>query len=350
MFDFSNAIIKGVALHLVGNKGREEGTKAGRKLLPLIENEQVLDQLKGFFMDSFKMDEYHHFEHETDLMMNEAFAYCGYIFDEEDDLHIQSLNILEHLYNQSTHPSIQGGELYVVLFDEIIADDELVRGIGIFKTEHKDQFLKMRLDEETGFHLELEQGTLLKKLEKGVLVLDTYRDEGFRVLCVDMKGSDARYWKDEFLKITVLKGNSFHTKNYLAMCKDFVKEVVAKDTEKHEQNLILNKSVEYFDKHEQFDFEEFKQEVIKDEVQSQKFETYAKAYKEDMGLADANSFFIEPKAVKQMKSKMKPNLKLDTKIEIKMSGTADECEPYIERGYDEERDMSYYKVYFRKEL
>lgn len=54
--------------------------------------------------------------------------------------------------------------------------------------------------------------------------------------------------------------------------------------------------------------------------------------------------------VKKQKKRIKTDIKLDTNIQIKLDIDApDAAEEYLEKGYDEERKMQYYKVYFNEE-
>ena len=354
MIDFQEIKIDGVALHLVGNKGREEGTRAARELLNFNgENDKFM--LLDYFLSSLKLEEFYKLGHDTDLNMNEVFAYCSYIFESPEELYTQSVNILQHLYDKSSHPNVKSGELYVAFFRDVLVDDELVDAVGIFKSEKKDTFLKLQAEDGGDFHLQFEQGSNMNKLDKGCLILNTYRDEGFRVLCVDLRGSEAQYWKDEFLMLTQLQDDSFHTKHYMTMVKEFVQDVVAKDTDRKEQVKLINKVVDYFDKHEQFDYNEFKETAFGgDEEKSKKFDTYKKTYKETEGLfetAEDDGFFIAPTAVKKMKKSFKNLIKLDTQIEIKLNTGSDEVtDEFVERGFDDEKQMFYYKVFFNQEM
>lgn len=346
MFDFSEIKIEGLALHLVGNKAREEGFKTARELLT-FDHEDDRFLLLDYFLSSFKMEETYRFDHESSLEMNEVFMYCSYIFDDPAALYEQSVNILKQLYEKSGHPNVKGGELYVAFFRDVLVEDELVEAVGIFKSERKDTFVQLQAEDDQ-FHLGFYQGTNLSKLDKGALILNAYKEEGYRVLCVDLKSADARYWRDEFLMLTQIQDNAFHTKNYLSICKDFVEEIYAKEATKKEQVDFVNKSLEYFNTHESFDFNEFKTEVTGgDEAKAQRFDTYVKTYREEAGLEAEDQFFIAPKAVKQMKRKLNNIIKLDTQVEIRLAGTGGE--EFVERGYDEERNMHFYKVFFNQE-
>ena len=53
---------------------------------------------------------------------------------------------------------------------------------------------------------------------------------------------------------------------------------------------------------------------------------------------------------KQEKKKIKNIIELDTNIQIKMNFTdANSSDKFLERGYDAEKDMYFYKVYFNRE-
>ena len=345
---FSEVVIEEVALHLVGNKSREEGFKAGKESLK-FENEDDKYSLMDYFLSSFKLDEFYRFNHDTSLDMNEVYTYCGYIFSNIDDFHPQSVNILSHLYEKSGHPNIQGGELYVAFFRNILLEDELVDAIGIFKSERKDKFLKLDTNGED-FKITFDSGTNTDKLDKGCLILNTYGDEGYRVLCVDMKSAEARYWKDEFLMVTQLQDGAFHTKTFLTLCKDYCQEVYAKETDRKEQVNFLNKSMEYFKKKEEFDYNEFKEEVFEEPAKAENFDNYARTYRDDFTPeTNADKFFISPPAVKKMKAKLKNLIKLDTQIEIKLNATAEASDEFVERGFDNDKKMYFYKIFFNQE-
>ena len=54
--------------------------------------------------------------------------------------------------------------------------------------------------------------------------------------------------------------------------------------------------------------------------------------------------------MKRKKNKIKTEIKLDTHIQIKLDLDApDTAAEYLEMGYDEEKKMKYYKVYFNEE-
>ena len=54
--------------------------------------------------------------------------------------------------------------------------------------------------------------------------------------------------------------------------------------------------------------------------------------------------------LKKQKQKIKTEIKLDTNIQIKLDIDApDAAAEYLEQGYDEERKMKFYKVFYNEE-
>ncbi len=63
-----------------------------------------------------------------------------------------------------------------------------------------------------------------------------------------------------------------------------------------------------------------------------------------------NHFDVAENVVKKAKRKLKSEIKLDTNIQIKLDIDApDAASEYLERGYDDEKKMYYYKVFFNEE-
>ena len=366
---FIEAQLDDLVLHKVGNKSREQGIKIAKSLLQL--DEEAKATLKHYFLSSFQTETFYQFHHDNDLMMNEVYAYANYIFENKEDFYEQSISILRHLYEQSTHNKVQEGELYIAYFRDCIFDDELVDAIGIFKTETKDKFLKlsaqveMQADGAEGdyaeWKLSFDEGTNLARLDKGCLILKANDESGFRVLTVDLKSSEARYWLEDFLHVVQVQDDAFLTKNSLDLCKDFGKKVLAKE-DKEKQVSFVNKSLEYFETKEEFDYNEFVQDVFDGEEEMiEKFQEHKKSFNKKQGIAVKDSydeasfededlnFFIAPNAVKKAKKSFKNSILLDTEMEIKIQSAQVQENGFLEKGYDEERQMYYYKVYFNEE-
>ena len=73
------------------------------------------------------------------------------------------------------------------------------------------------------------------------------------------KSSEAIYWKDDFLKVKACNDAYHHTHDYLNLAKNFVTTRLNEDFDmsKADQANYLNRSVDYFKKHDQFEEIEF---------------------------------------------------------------------------------------------
>ena len=354
VFDFSNVNLENLIIHQVGNKLRDEGFFVSPTVCEMKDGD-VEELLLKYFLSSFKEDVFYKFSHETDIHLNELYMYISSIFVDRDSFYTQSINILKHLYEKSSHPQIKGGEFYMVYFTDCKVNEQKVDAIGIFKTERKETYLKItRYANE--FLVGSEKGINIKKLDKGCIIFNIESTDGYRVMTVDAvnKGNkDALYWKDDFLQLTNVQDGYFHTENCLTVCQDFVENIYGEiyQADRKDKVMFMNEAVAYFDNHSEFDLDKFAQEVVKEPDLIEHFKEHKQNYDINQGLSASENFSISSPAVKTMKRKFKNLIKLDTEFEIKVkqSTLEDGNMQFIERGFDEEKGMSFYKVFFNVE-
>lgn len=347
MIDFKEARLTSLIVHKVGNKTRGEGVIASSSLYPLDEETQLI--LEAYFLNAFKAEEFFRFTHEASLDLNEMYTYSSNIFN-GDDLIVQSVHMLNHLYLQTSHPNIRQGEFYVARFSGCLVEGVELEAIGVFKSENKEAFLHFG-DTADKVNMRVEQGVSTKKLDKGCLIFNTYAEDGYSAMMVDTVSDEAQYWKDHFLRIERIQDNSFQTDAYLNLAREFCQEVIAPGEDKKEQILFLNKSLNYFSNNESFDPEAFREEVIEKPEYREKFDSYRSAYEEEQGITHEAEFSISRYAVKNQRKHFRNLIKLDTQIHILLNTRdAAEAGQYLERGFDEEKGMYYYKAYFNGEV
>lgn len=333
-----------VSIHVVGNKTTEDDFYLSKKNLTPNDNLKTL--LERYFFDPFTSDEYYQLYHESGIEYNVVYGAVSRIFNDTVTLYEQSVNLAKHLYEQSTHPKIKGGEFYTVYFKDCIVDGETVDAIGLFKSENKDTFLKV-LREGGNFNLESEQGINIKKLDKGCLIFNKDRENGYVVAVVDNtnKGIDAQYWIDDFLHVRQRKDEYANTENVMAMAKQFITKELPKEFEvpKADQIDLLNRSLQFFKEKDSFDIEEFANEVIEQPEVIESFRSYKKNYEEEHAMEIDDNFTISQHAFKKQQRSYKRIIRLDKKIQIIIDGNRD----HIEQGEDEKG--KYYKVYYNTE-
>lgn len=111
---------------------------------------------------------------EEELMNNPVYASVSQIFDNDSEFYQQSVQIAEHLFEQSNNPNIKSGELYIVHFRNCNVEEGVCDAVGIFKSETKDTFLKIVMNQNT-YQLVGESGINIKKLDKACIVFNVNR-------------------------------------------------------------------------------------------------------------------------------------------------------------------------------
>ncbi len=345
MFNKEYIAIKNISLHKVGNKVNQDEILLSKTTLNVPEN--VKQVLIGYFLLAFKSDEYFQFHHDANLSLNEVYSYASCIFDNPLSLHEQSIHLANHLYNQSVHPKIKSGEFYVVYFKDCQLKDERIDAIGLFKSENKDTFIEIEQLAD-GFEIETRQGININKLDKGCLIFNSKKENGYIISIVDNtnKGNEAQYWKDDFLRIQPLKNEYHQTNQFLGIAKNFVTNQLPSDFEinKTDQIDLLNRSVDYFKKHENFVKEEFETEVFGDNNIIESFRKFDKNYRQENEVEITDQFEISPQAVKKQARVFKSILKLDKNFHIYIHGNRE----LIQQGTDE-NGRKYYKIYYEEE-
>lgn len=341
--------IESISLHRVGNKNKNEGIFLSDN--PFALNDETNGLLKEYFFKPFreKEENYYKFTNEVDVEFNELYKIVSEIFNDPGSIHINSKKIATHLFEQSNHPHIKSGEVYVVHFTDVLLDNVKVDAVGIFKSELKHDFLQFQ---EKGNNLDIviQQGININKLDKGCLILNSHKEDGYKILSIDSNRYDTKYWLENFLDVNPLADENFYTKNYLKFCQNFAKDVVFPAEDKQQEVLFMNRAVNHFAKNDKFEETNFLNEVMENPEFIPEFKHYKAEKGPKYSVEDISNFDIANKAVSAARKKIKNVINLDTNIQIKLDFiNAESAEKFVEKGWDEERQMYYYLVYFNKE-
>lgn len=349
MLNFENTKIGSIVVHKVGNKAREEGVSLSDKEIKLTEDLHK-EMLMMYFTKPFTGEITYNFTHASDIKLNEVYAYAHNIFNNIDNvpgvLLDQSKNIANHLYKVSAHPRVKSGELYVVFLRDVLVDDELCDAIGIFKSEKKDNYINVGKDLSLGFS----QGININKLDKGCIIFYTESEKGFKVLSTAGKtdNADASFWNDDFLRLEARSEDYYATKKLLDMVEKFTIDVMNKDNNFHkkEQIGLRSNAAYYFTENTDFVMQDFEEKVLQEPEIIETFREYGEAYKETYHISDLpTEFSMDAKAKKDVVKKFKSVIKLDSNFHIYVHAKPE----LMEKGYDEAKKRSFYKVYFNEE-
>lgn len=349
MINLYNTQIESLSLHRVGNKSRSEGAFLSETATTVTDELSPL--LKEFFFKPFrdKEENYYKFAHEIDLEYNDMYKLVSELFNNPSSAHEVSKKITQWLYDQSNHPHIKNGEVYVTYLTHLTIDNNPVDAIGIFKSEIQSDFLQFE-EKDSNLEMILQQGISLNKLDKGCLIFNYKKEEGYKILSVDANRYDARYWLEHFLNVDAFEDENFMTKNYLKFCQNFAKDVVLPAEDKKEEVMFMNRSVNYFAKNDEFEETQFLNEVLDNPDLIPEFKNYKVDKGEKYSIEDITNFPIANAAVNDARKGIKNVINLDTNIQIKLDFiNSESAEKFVEKGWDEEKQMYYYLVYFNKE-
>lgn len=347
MINFENCEISNIVIHNIGNKF--EGGKltlSGSCFLP--DDADVINILKNYFLSPFKRDAYYNFmPYADELGNNPVYAAVEAVFGEEQEFYGKSVAIAEHLFEQSNNPNIKLGELYIVHFKNCNIEEGVCDAVGIFKSETKDTFLKIILNQNT-YQLSSESGINIKKLDKACIVFNANKESGYKVCILDKTNTkEAIYWTTDFLGLVPCEDSYFQTANYLNLCKDFVKDIYNKenDVPRADQIDMLNRSLNFFKETDIFSEDRFKEEVVQEPEVISAFENFKSQYEDEKNVNLGDQFEVSDFAVKDEKKYFRHVLKLDKNFHIYIHGQ----KKYLKKGYDPDRDMNFYTLYFREE-
>ena len=141
MINLYSAQIDSLSIHKVGNKSRNENVFLSET--PYQLTDELTPLLKEYFFKPFreKEENYFQFVNEVDLEFNQLYTIATSIFNDPASVHENSKKIVSLLFEQSQHPHIKSGEVYVGYFENVVIDNEKVDAVGIFKSEIKNDFL-----------------------------------------------------------------------------------------------------------------------------------------------------------------------------------------------------------------
>lgn len=351
MLNFSEANFSHLSIHHVGNKQQDGPLVLSER--PVTLGDEVLPKLlMQYFLTPFgNVQEVYRFYHPNGTLgLNELYHFSESFFDGDNgDFHEVSKQICKHLFESSTHPKIKAGEVYIVHLEGLKMEGESCDAIGIFKSENKETYLKV-FPQNGNFALEYEEEAInINKLDKGCLIINSEKEEGYKVLALDQtnRQQEAVYWKDDFLQIRVRNDAFNQTGNFLSTYKRFVEEEIDDvfDMERPDKIDLLNRSLGYFKEKETFRQQEFEEEVIGNPEAINLFRDYRRQFEVESASPIDEEFEISGHAVRKAKGSYRSVLKLDKNFHIYVHGKRD----YIERGFDEEKGLNFYKLYFEQE-
>ncbi len=346
--NFAEAQLASMALAQVGNPQRQEGLRTSKNLCQFQDDEAEL--LTRCFLKPFKSLDMHQLEHPEDVSENPLYQAASDIFDKPSNLVEYSAEIAKHLYASSNHPNIKSGDLCVAHLINVFVDGEANEAISIIKSESKVPFLQITASGED-LQLTTQQGIYPDKIDKGCLIVNTRRDEGYAVYLFDKSG-DAQFWRCEFVSASPVQDKDYLTRRYSEMCVAFANDTDGLEEGMKEERVdVARKAVSYMAEADTFDMQDFNQVALAKPKVAEDFQTFKESYEaEKIGTPLQESFEVSKKEAKKAERKINSRLQLDTGVDLKFStGFQKTADQFMEKGFDEDKQMKYVKIYYHTE-
>lgn len=341
-----NARIQRLSLHHIGNPNKDGELILSEEQVPI--SGEMEELLWKYLIDGFAESGYYTFSDQTgNPALNSMYCLAEEIFKDPSNFHLRGREIAEHLFDNTNSKSIKAGDLFIVYLKDLMFEEEVTDAIGIFKAERKEHYFHP-IESETTIDLDIHQGIPIKKPDKGCIIYNTEKAEGYRVR-MQVQGSNLQqweYWRDDFLGIQAISDAYHHTDHYLKLTKNFVTQNLAEDEEvsRADQIDFLNKSMDYFKGKTQFAAEEFTDTIFEQPQQREAFDSYKTIYANEKQIDLDDSFAINHAAVKKNQSVYRSVLKLDKNFHVYIHGDRSQ----ITRGKDQD-GRKFYKIYYREE-
>lgn len=345
--NFRNASLAAMSLAKVGNPVRDEALRTSQSLCR-FQNEEA-ELLTHCFLKSFRALELHQLHHHSELAQNELFAAAAAIFDDNATLLEQGATIARHLYAKSQHPNIKSGDLCVALIDRVGVVGESVQALSIVKSESRVPFLQIS-ERDGDLVLTTEQGIYPDKIDKGCLILNHGRADGFTVYLFDKSGGNTHFWVRDFAGAKPVADDGYLTRRFSELCVEFARRGLPEDAPAEERMEVAGRSLDYLQESEEFDLADFEEKALAKPERIAQFEAFKVDYEEERGEPVAEKFPVSKKEAEKAGRRLKSRMKLDVGVELKFSsGFIHQAAHFLERGRDEDKGMEFIKIYFRKE-
>ena len=337
MIQCNNSNIELLKISYVGNRISGELVKLAKGALWC--DDLTKNLIGRYLLSNIEYNQLYKFIHSEGLEYNKVYGFASEIFEKKYSFEQIADDLSYLLYDKAYDKSTLGGYLFVVYFRDCFVDDIKTDALGIFKAETKDVFLKLN-SEGSEISLSSEQGFALNKMDKGCIIFNVEKVDGYRLAIVNKPHSKAniKYWNEDFLCCIPIVNDYLNTQAILKAVGQFIKEQEGNQLAKA---FLINKSL---------------QETKKDTIDVNKILSTVSANEDDKkrinylfstytGTNEPMPNFVRLNSLALKKVRLKSVLKLDDNFEIVFHGG----ENRIEKGVDEKKKktgMNYIKLLY----
>jgi hypothetical protein len=155
------------------------------------------------------------------------------------------------------------------------------------------------------------------------------------------------FWSKDLFPWKQYTDDAFHSREFFKLCKSFSEDVLVKEQKKprEEQVEFLSDSLSFTNERKAVSFDAFKQEVLKEPTLIDAFDQYKEDYSDRKQWNPPDQFAVSDSSQNQAKKFVKSVIKLDKNFHIYVHGNRER----IEKGFDQEKRLHYYTLWFEAE-
>jgi len=232
---------------------------------------------------------------------------------------------------------------FTAAWDSFRIEDYEGPALGFYFGRDKGNFLGFSSGEPVVF-----QGLPLKKPEYACLILPDPAD-GYQLYILEpAKAEGSRTaWSLHLFPFFQLTDDAFHAKQFFKMVKNFSEEVLVKEQHQPREKQIsfLSESLDFAKENHGISIPDFNNEVLREASVIDAFENYQEKYSGEKHWNPPDQFAMTEKMQDQAKKFVRSVIKLDKNFHLYVHGRRDR----IEQGFDQEKKMKYYKLWYESE-
>lgn len=344
MINFFESNLEQLSIHYVGNKTLDQGMYCSDEPVKLDDETKLV--LFQFLSASFeRSDVLFHFsaQHKSNIV----YEIVRSMFSGDAQFIEGSKNLARHLYDSSSHPKVSGGHFYVAKYKNVYFEGGFREAIGLFRHPSDPSTVSIKKT-GNGFEMDLQTDVISSNSPKlGCLIIKTEENNGYVVALSGKDSIKSAPFKDEFLNLDVRKDNYAKSSNMMQAASLFIKSEIDHlyKVSAVQKTELLSRANSYFKTNYYFDINDFAGEVFRDNDVNEDFRQFITRYEDQHQIGLGDQFDISDQAVKKGAKSFKKVIKLDRNFHLYVHGSHE----LIERGFDADKDMNFYKVYFKNE-
>src|SRR5690606_16127176 len=210
----------------------------------------------------------------------------------------------------------KSGDLCVALIDGVGVAGAKVQALSLVKSERRVPFLQIS-ERDGDLVLTTEQGIYPDKIDKGCLILNHGRADGYSIYLFDKGGGNTQFWVRDFVGAKPVTNDDYLTRRFSELCVAFAQRGLPEETRQEERMEVASRTMGYLQEAEEFDLAEFEEKALAKPERIAQFEAFKTGYEEEQGEPVQEKFPVSKKEAEKAGKRLKSRMKLDVGVELR---------------------------------